>query len=75
MNRRPEHLIEREEQILRCMRRWIAEHREGPSIRQIASAVGFSSASSVAHHLGNLEKQRGALVRDGRGQRTCRLVR
>ncbi|WP_443057403.1 LexA family protein [Streptomyces sp. NBC_00696] len=57
------------------MRRWIAEHREAPSIRQIAGAVGFSSASSVAHHLGNLEKRRGALVRDGRGRRTCRLVR
>ena len=75
MNRRPEHLTEREEQILRCIRRWIAEYGEGPSVRQIADDIGLSSTSSVAYRLGNLEKQRGALVRDGRGWRTCRLVR
>lgn len=40
MNRRPEHLTEREEQILRCIRRWITEHGEGPSVRQIADDVG-----------------------------------
>jgi SOS-response transcriptional repressor LexA len=75
VNRCPEHLTEREEQILRCIRRWIAEHGEGPSVRQIAEDVGFSSTSSVAYHLGNLERQRGALVRDGCGWRTCRLAR
>ncbi|WP_405976547.1 hypothetical protein [Streptomyces sp. NBC_00988] len=31
----------------------------------MADAIGLSSTSSVAHHLGNLETQRGALVRDG----------
>ncbi|WP_307818516.1 hypothetical protein [Streptomyces sp. MBT62] len=40
----------------------MAEHGEGPSVRQIANDVGFSSTSSVAYHLGNLEKQRSALV-------------
>jgi len=42
VNRRPEHLTEREKQILRCVRRWIAEHGEGrrsgrspaPSVQQ-----------------------------------------
>ena len=74
MSRRPEHLTEREEEILGCIRRWIAEHGERPSVRQIAAGVGFSSTPSVAYHLGNLDKQRGAQVRDGRGWRTCRLV-
>nr|WP_248296159.1 hypothetical protein [Streptomyces sp. S1D4-11] len=74
VNRRPEHLTAREEQILRCIRRWIEERGEGPSVRQLADDIGLSSTASVAYHLGNLEK-RGALVRDGRGWRTCRLVR
>jgi hypothetical protein len=72
--RRPEHLTAREEQILRCIRRWIEEHGEAPSLRQLADDIGLSSTASVAYHLGNLE-ERCALVRDGRGWRTCRLVR
>jgi SOS-response transcriptional repressor LexA len=75
VNRRPEHLTEREEQILAVVRRWIAEHGEGPSVREIADAVGMKSTSSVAYHLGNLEGVRGVLVRDGRGWRACRLAR
>ncbi|MFD7377684.1 LexA family protein [Streptomyces mirabilis] len=71
MNRRPEHPTAREEQILRCIRRWIEERGEGPSARQLADDIGLSSTASVAYHLGNLE-ERGALVRDWR---TCRLVR
>ncbi|WP_406464700.1 hypothetical protein OH768_52585 [Streptomyces sp. NBC_01622] len=35
----------------------------------------MKSMSSVAYHLENLERERGALMRDGRGWRTCRLVR
>ncbi|SFH00619.1 hypothetical protein SAMN02787118_13742 [Streptomyces mirabilis] len=38
MNRRPEHLTAREEQILRCIRRWIEERGEGPSVRQLTNA-------------------------------------
>ena len=75
MNRRPEYFTEREEQILAVIRRWIAEHGEGSFVRQIADAVGMKSTSSVAYHLENLEGERGALVRDGRGWRTCRLAR
>ncbi|MFJ1536678.1 LexA family protein [Streptomyces mirabilis] len=74
MNRRPEHLTAREEQILRCIQRWIEERGEGPSVRQLADGIGLSSTASVAYHLGNLE-ERGALVRNGRGWRTCRLER
>ncbi|MFB9639646.1 LexA family protein [Streptomyces spiralis] len=43
MNRRPDHLTDREEQILRCIRRWIEDTGEGPSVRQLAHAVGMRS--------------------------------
>ncbi|MFJ9901079.1 hypothetical protein ACIQPR_48035 [Streptomyces sp. NPDC091280] len=33
----------------------MADHGEGPSVRQIADDIGFSSTSSVAYHLGNLQ--------------------
>ncbi|MGW2768748.1 LexA family protein [Streptomyces sp. NPDC001275] len=72
MNRRPEHLTEREEEILRCIRGWIEDKGEGPSVRQLAHAVGMRSTASVAYHLANLERS-GALIRDGRGWNTCRL--
>lgn len=49
--------------------------RSGPSARQIADGIRLSSTSTVACHLGSLETQRGALVRDGHGRRTCRPVR
>ncbi|MEV5012025.1 hypothetical protein [Streptomyces sp. NPDC055692] len=68
----PEHLSEREEEILRCIRRWIEDKGEGPSGRQLAHAVGMRSTASVAYHLANLERS-GALIRDGRGWNTCRL--
>ncbi|MFE4414686.1 hypothetical protein [Streptomyces sp. NPDC056821] len=72
MNRRPEHLTEREEEILRCIRRWIEDKGEGPSVRQLAKAIGMRSTASVAYHLANLERS-GALIRVGRGWNTCRL--
>ncbi|MFF2847545.1 helix-turn-helix domain-containing protein [Streptomyces sp. NPDC058001] len=76
VSRRPEHLTEREEQILSAVRRWTVEHGEGPSVRQIAvAAVRLKSPSSVAYHLRNLEGERGAPARDGRRWRTCHLMR
>ncbi|PWI06690.1 hypothetical protein DIZ27_31730 [Streptomyces sp. NWU339] len=74
MNRRPEHLTEREKEILRRIRRWIEERGEGPSVRQLAHAVGLRGTASVACHLANLERS-GALIRGGRGWNTCRLGR
>ncbi|MFJ6564752.1 hypothetical protein ACIQMV_33865 [Streptomyces sp. NPDC091412] len=74
VNRRPEHLTERAGEILRCIRRWIEERGEGPSVRQLAQAIGMGSTASVAYHLANLERS-GALIRDGRGWNTCRLGR
>nr|WP_206327723.1 hypothetical protein [Streptomyces sp. S3(2020)] len=67
-------MTEREEEILSRIRRSIADRGEGLSVRELGAAVGLSSTASVVYHLKNLEL-RGALVRDGRGWRTCRLPR
>ncbi|MFH0180663.1 hypothetical protein, partial [Streptomyces cacaoi] len=73
MNRRPEHLTAREEEILRAIRRSIQDRGEALSVRQMAREIGLRSPASVAYHLANLE-ERGALVRDGRSCQTCRLT-
>ena len=74
MNRRPEHLTAREEEILSRIRRSIADRGEASSVRELGADVGLRSTASVVYHLKNLEK-RGALVRDGWSWRTCRLPR
>ena len=63
---------DRQVQILRVIRNWIADHGEGPSIRQIGERVGLSSTSSVAYQLGRLE-DRGLISRTGRRWRSCHL--
>ncbi|MFC8596677.1 LexA family protein [Streptomyces atroolivaceus] len=45
---------DRQVQILRVIRNWIADHGEGPSIRQIGERIGLSSSSSVAYQLARL---------------------
>ncbi|MBA4866197.1 MarR family transcriptional regulator [Streptomyces sp. PSKA54] len=67
-------LTDRQVRILRCIREWIAEHGEGPSIREIGKHVGLSSSSSVAYQLGKLEQQ-GMVSRSGRRWRSCKLGR
>ncbi|MFJ9634970.1 hypothetical protein ACIRU8_45495 [Streptomyces sp. NPDC101175] len=74
MNRRPDHLTEREEEVLAAIRRSIIDRGEALSVRELGSVLGMSSSSSVAYHLRNLVA-RGALVRDGHSWRTCRLPR
>ncbi|MDX3855609.1 LexA family protein [Streptomyces sp. AK02-01A] len=63
---------DRQQQILRAIRVWIAEHGEGPSVREIGRAVGLSSSSSVAYQLSRLE-ERGLISRTGRRWRSVRL--
>ncbi|WP_327328773.1 hypothetical protein OG735_41670 (plasmid) [Streptomyces sp. NBC_01210] len=63
---------ERQVQILRALRTWIADHGEGPTIRQIGELVGLSSTGSVAYQLGRLEDQ-GLISRSGRRWRSVRL--
>ncbi|MGW0572989.1 LexA family protein [Streptomyces tauricus] len=74
VSRRPAYLTEREEQILACIRRSIAERGEGPTMVEIGAAVGLRSKGTVAYHLRNLQ-ERGVLARDGRGWRSYRPAR
>ncbi|WP_405204073.1 winged helix DNA-binding protein [[Kitasatospora] papulosa] len=63
---------DRQAQILRVIRHWIADHGEGPSIRQIGERVGLSSTSSVAYQLVRLEDL-GLISRTGPRWRSCHL--
>ncbi|WP_333732584.1 LexA family protein [Streptomyces sp. IBSBF 3010] len=72
MSRQTTGLSARQETVLRAVGEWIAEHGEGPSVRQIGARVGLSSTSSVAYQLGRLEEL-GLISRTGRRWRTCRL--
>ncbi|MFD7446715.1 LexA family protein [Streptomyces sp. NPDC059909] len=68
-----DHLSARQEAVLACIREWIAENGEGPTLREIGQAVGLSSPSSVAYQLGRLEEH-GVIARSGRRWRSCRLA-
>ncbi|MER5917033.1 winged helix-turn-helix transcriptional regulator [Streptomyces sp. NPDC001982] len=68
-----DHLTERQEAVLACIREWIAETGEGPTVREIGQRVGLSSPSSVAYRLLRLE-ERGVIARSGRRWRSCRLT-
>lgn len=68
----PTGLSPRQEAVLRAVREWIAEHGEGPSVRELGARVGLSSTRSVAYQLGRL-KALGLISRTGRRWRTCRL--
>ncbi|MEV0749829.1 MarR family transcriptional regulator [Streptomyces sp. NPDC050273] len=63
---------DRQGQILRVIRNWIADQGERPSIRQIGDRVGLSSSSSVAYQLDRLEDRR-LISRTGRRWRSCQL--
>ena len=63
---------DRQVQILRVIRNWIADYGDRPSIRQIGERVGLSSSSSVAYQLGRLEDL-GLVSRTGRRWRSCHL--
>lgn len=45
---------ERQGQILRALRGWIAETGEAPSVRELVAQVGLSSTSFVAYQSGPL---------------------
>ncbi|MFD0598720.1 transcriptional repressor LexA [Catellatospora coxensis] len=54
----------RQQQILAAIHSWADRHGYPPTVREIASVVGLSSPSTVAHHLSVLQ-QRGMIRRDG----------
>lgn len=62
----------RQQQILNFLRRFVAEHRYAPTLREIGAAVGVSSPSSVAYQIDALE-QRGFLEQGEPG--TVRSIR
>ncbi|MFF2191284.1 LexA family protein [Streptomyces sp. NPDC058155] len=63
---------ERQVEILRALRGWIADTGEAPSVRELGARVGLSSTSSVVCQLARLEEQ-GLIHRGGRRWRSVRL--
>ncbi|WP_405826377.1 hypothetical protein OG705_36770 [Streptomyces sp. NBC_00838] len=63
---------ERQVRVLRVIRSWIAEHGEGPSLRQIGDLFGLSSTASVAYQLRRMEEL-GMISRSARRWHSVRL--
>lgn len=61
-----------QQRILRYIQRTLGQRGIAPSVREIGSAVGLSSTSSVQHNLDKLEKM-GYIERDPYRKRTIRL--
>jgi repressor LexA len=57
-----------QQRILTVIRGWIEQHGYPPTVREIGTAVGLGSPSSVAHHLKALERH-GLLRRDANAPR------
>lgn len=66
-------LSERQQNILRFIRDFIADNRFPPTIREIGEEVGISSTSVVKYNLDALEKK-GLIERNGEISRGIRLV-
>ncbi|MGW6689939.1 LexA family protein [Streptomyces sp. NPDC054961] len=66
-------LTERRLRILEAIDAHTATHGAGLSVREIGSAVGLASSSSVAFQLAQLERG-GPLVRAGRAWSTAELT-
>jgi len=65
-------ISDRQRRILAAIRDHIAETGEAPTVREIGTAVGLSSSSSVLYQLRRLE-QAGMLTRDSFRVRSIRL--
>ncbi|MFB6675464.1 MULTISPECIES: hypothetical protein [unclassified Streptomyces] len=68
-----DHLTEQQERIVRCIRAWVAETGDYPTVREIGAGVGLRSPSTVLYHLRRMEA-RGIVVRDDRRSRSYRLT-
>jgi repressor LexA len=67
-----EHLTERQEAILHCIRQRIRDRGEAPTIAEIGAVVGLGR-SAVHYQLGELAAKN-AIVRDRRRARGIRLT-
>ncbi|MGW4673439.1 LexA family protein [Streptomyces sp. NPDC004324] len=70
--RRVEYLTDTQERVLACIRGFIAERGEAPTVAEIGAAVGMRSRASVHCQLGELEAK-GAIVRESGRPRGIRL--
>ncbi|MEU0965682.1 hypothetical protein ABZ357_09730 [Streptomyces sp. NPDC005917] len=71
---RVDHLTERQERIVACIREWITEYGEAPTVTEIGERVGLRSRSAVHYQLRQCE-QRGAIAVEPRRPRGIRLAR
>ncbi|MCG8971484.1 LexA family transcriptional regulator [Streptomyces sp. CL12-4] len=71
-NHRVEHLILRQEEILRCIRLAITDQGDAPTVSEIAQQVGLRP-SSVHYQLRELEAK-GAIAREPGRARGIRLT-
>ncbi|GAA3766721.1 LexA family protein [Streptomyces chiangmaiensis] len=67
-------LTERQERIVACIREWIAERGEAPTVVEIGKRVGLRSRPAVHYQLRQCE-QKGAIVVEPRRARGIRLAR
>ncbi|WP_171109420.1 MULTISPECIES: hypothetical protein [Streptomyces] len=67
------YLTERQERIVQCIRKWISEHGEAPTVVEIGQAVGLRSRASVHEQLVKIE-EKGAIVREPGRARGIRLA-
>lgn len=63
-------LTDQQTRIARSARDWGAAYGEAPTVRELATAVGVSSPSSVAYHLRRMREQ--GVVVETRGRRSGR---
>lgn len=66
-------LTKRQSEILDFIREYLGEHGYPPTVRDIGSAVGLTSSSTVHAHLSNLEKA-GAIRRDPTKPRALEIL-
>jgi repressor LexA len=67
-------LTERQTEILKLLASFIATNGYPPSVREIGTALGLSSASTVHSHLGALEAK-GYIRREGSGARAIVILK
>ncbi|WP_409468523.1 hypothetical protein [Streptomyces sp. HC307] len=69
---RVDHLTDQQERIVQCIREWITEHGEAPTVVEIGRAVGLRGRASVHEQLVKIE-EKGAIVREpGRARHPAR---
>ncbi|WP_411143143.1 hypothetical protein [Streptomyces sp. x-80] len=64
-------LSDQQIRIARSAREYVAEFGEPPSMRDLAAAVGLSSASTVAYHLRRMREHGLAVETRGRPSSRC----